>query len=730
MGAGVSKAKTETDNAVKSSIKSLMDNEVKASVNVECRNEQIVNGANRCNIQFADQMCNAIGTSNFAGSTTFSAESAQTIMNQLTSKTDAMTSGLVLGYSKSDSHSTTKNLVEMAVDVTQKFHTDCTRDVRAINIQSVTNCSESAIKFNPQSITAEVIGDCVADASGDFKAVQNLTNIVDISTTSTTKGVDIFGVVFLYLLFIFGVPMFVAGMKKAVFTPTANLTTVERQANKQRFVMIMVIMTVITLSMLIWWPGIIAAKLKVWPYSYPTVDAEYDPANPGNGVPMCQDGKNLNRATFVNEFMWYDPLCLSTPDEPCTSTTKQKHYEGCGVFATRSGCDDPEHTKDKASFAAILDACSALTVSNAKPQSCEVADVAYETLSTAAEYGSCLQCTDPLSGRVGYWVREGGFCSMNNVHERAYLKQPGTLCQSGDSDCRSSEEELLRDSPDDCMDLLYQNDKKKLSHILGVCDKIQSASSRTRDPETGLLPDLKYQCPPKAVDYMTKCSDSSGKCTYTAVSDDPYVIASCANSLDDCCTKDENGILKCNDSKLEIDMDIYNHWNNVCYDRWAKASKLSVAAMVTLGVYVLLFGIMIFLIMRVQSGQGGGPVGSMTSGGGPVVNTPQDIGTRVKICVFFFVLFWFFGAPLGLLGYVNGTKDGKISINSVYKRDTSKKDFDEDGTRLLAIIGMSISGAISFFLFLSVIYMKFSSTSPGITTQNSPSTVSNPVMET
>lgn len=716
MGGNQSKASADIDNAVKSSIKSVMDNHVKASVDVACTNQQIVVGANNCVIAFADQICDAIGTSNFAGSTTFSQETAQTIMNSITAKTDSMMSGLTPSVgNKSTSHIKTKNLVDMSVDTTQKFHTDCTRDVRGINTQSVTDCTESAIKFNPQTITAEVIGDCVVNASGEFKAVQDIKNVVDIAATATMKGVDLFGVIFLYLciavLCIIGGPMFVGRMKVAVLQPTVNLTPGERQVNKQRYVMIMVIMFTLIVSMVVWWPGIIAAKLKVWPYSYSTVDTDYDPNNPGAGVPMCQDGKNLNRATFVNEFMWYDPLCLSTPDKPCTTQTKQKHYEGCGVFATKSGCDDPRHTADRAAFAAILEACSDLAVANAKPKSCNVVDVATTTISTAAEYGSCMQCTDPATQRAGYWVKENGMCSVNTIHERAYLKQPGTFCDAGDVNCKNSEAELLQVSPEDCMDTLYQNDKKKVAYILSACDKIQPLAAIKTDPNTGLLPLLRYQCPPKADDYMLNCDASTGKCDYTAVSTDPYVIASCKNDLDGCCENDENGILVCNDKMLETDMDIYNHWNTVCYDRWAKAAKLSLAALITICVYVLLFGIMIFLIMRGQSGATGATGlqgnGSQTNEGQGVAdaNSVTSLRSRSVLCVAFLISGIIFGPPFGLLGVVWGTKEGKISIYSIYS--TPKKDFDQATAKLVGIIGASISFAISFFLMLSVIFSMY-----------------------
>lgn len=711
MGGNQSKASTNIDNAVTSSIKSVMDSEVKASVNVACTNQQIVVGVHNCSIAFADQICDAIGTSNFAGSTTFSQETAQTIMNTITAKTDAMMSGITPSImNKTDSHVVSKNLVDMSVDTAQSFHTDCTRDVRGINTQSVSDCTDSAIKFNPQTITAKVIGDCVANASGEFRAVQDIKNVIDVQATATMKGVDLFGVLFLYLciavVVIIGGPMFIGRMKVALLQPTVTLSPAERQSNKQRFVMIMVIMFTLIVSMVVWWPGIIAAKLKVWPYSYPNVDADYDPNNPGAGVPMCQDGKNLNRATFVNEFMWYDPLCLSTPDKPCTTQTKQKHYEGCGVFATKSGCDDPQHTTDRAAFAAILEACSDLALANAKPKSCNVTDVAQEAISTAMKYGSCMQCDDPATGRAGYWVKQNGKCSVGFISERAYLKQPGTFCTAGDVNCKNTEAELQQVSPEECMDTLYQNDKKKVAYILSACDKIQPLAVVKADAN-GVLPLLKYQCPPKASDYMLNCDANTGKCSYNAVSTDPYVIASCKNDLDGCCEKDENGALMCNDEKLQTDFDIYNHWNTVCYDRWAKAAKLSLAALITICVYVLLFGIMIFLIMRAQSGAGpqvGGQGVSFAGGVSGAANTNANsftsTSTRAKLAVAFFISGLLFGPPFGLLGVVWGTK--KISIYSIWPEP--KKDFDQATTRLVGIIGASVSFAISFFLLLSVIY--------------------------
>ena len=718
MGGNQSIASSTIDNAISSSIVNVMENQVKASVNVACTNNQIVNGAKDCNITFADQLCTAVGTSNFAGTTTFNAETAQSIMNTITAKTDAVMSGLTPSVmNKSESTIVAKSNVSMTVDSAQKFYTDCTRDVRGINSQVVSDCGGSLVAFSPQMISATVIGDCVANASGTFKAVQDITNVVDVTATSSMKGVDMFGLMFLYLCYaiiaIIGGPMFVGRMKRELMSSNTTLTPDERQANKQRFVMVMVIMFVICVSLIVWWPGIIAAKLKVWPYSYPTVDVDYDPKNPGAGIPMCQDGKNLNRATFVNEFMWYDPLCLTTPEAPCTSQSKQKHYEACGVFATKSGCDDPQHTKDKAAFSAVLDACSELSVANAKPTSCDVMNVAYEAISTATTYGTCLKCDDERYGRANYWVKDSsGSCTVNRISERAYLKQPGSTCPVNDPNCRTTEAELLRDSPDECMDLLYQNDKRKLAYILGVCDKIQKvAALHDIDPETGQLPLLKYQCPPRAADYMLNCDEDSGKCSYTAVSADPYVIASCQNDLDGCCETDENGILTCKDENLQMDMDIYNHWNKVCADRWTKAAKLSLAAIITACIYVILFTIMIMLIMRAPVGNGTTPnttnqFGQVVRPDGTIVGGPQSIATKASLCFTFFVMFWVCGAPFGILGYTQATPSGKMSIHSVYKSNP-KSDYDKNTAWWFGMIGMCICGLISFGLLLSIIYISY-----------------------
>ena len=141
------------NNTVKSSIKSMMDNQVTATLKVECTNEQTVVNANHCAISFADQVCNAVGTSNFAGTTTFNNESVQDIYNTITAKAESLTKGLTIGYSNSAASVNTMNYTEMAVDVTQKFYTDCSRDVRGINKQSAVNCDESLINFKPKSIT-------------------------------------------------------------------------------------------------------------------------------------------------------------------------------------------------------------------------------------------------------------------------------------------------------------------------------------------------------------------------------------------------------------------------------------------------------------------------------------------------------------------------------------------------------------------------------------------------
>ena len=101
MGGNESKATNWVENTVKASINVVMDSTIESDVTVACKNVQMVENARDCNIQFADQICKAVGISNFTGNQEMTADVAQDVMNQVTADASAVMDGLLIGVKNS-----------------------------------------------------------------------------------------------------------------------------------------------------------------------------------------------------------------------------------------------------------------------------------------------------------------------------------------------------------------------------------------------------------------------------------------------------------------------------------------------------------------------------------------------------------------------------------------------------------------------------------------------------
>lgn len=622
MGIGYSSSKTTVTNAVEGAIQAAMDSQVRGSINVACQNLQIAENVRDCDIQFADQVCNAVGVSNFTSNTALTGDLSQDIMSEISAHANASTSGITLQLAQvSNSSSVIDNYTKLAMNVSQSFMTDCTRNISAINEQAVKDCAGSVLKFQPQEVSAEVIGDCVANQVGSLQAAQSVKNLLDAGSTATTEGVDIAELTMFMLITILGGGLFLYAIRTGLFARLPGQAP-PSDGEKRRFQAIQFFLLMLFLSCVLWYPGLGAWYLRIapWPYNMGSTGTD--------GLPSCWGGRNLDESTFVNTFMWWDPYCLAksaaieeNPEKDggfCDTDTQKKHYHQCGLFATTGGCDDPEFKQAEASYIRAVEACGKLQ--GATFDQCDVSHIANQLFPDVdGTYPKCKRCVGESDEEkrsqypralYGMWVQDNKKCDYQSINPYYYQKGDHP-CPPDDPYCKDKIEDLLAVSPNDCEAVAYQSKKRQLSQFLRACDQVQQTNAVTFATK-GSMPLVAEQCPPQIFRYLTKCNAGSKRCTYKAqgcVCDakgencdcsnaDPYVVASCRNDLEACCTRDERGELRCRDPDYQRDRVVYEIANDLCRKNWERYKSLNpLAWQITLGVYLFTFFAILYLIL-------------------------------------------------------------------------------------------------------------------------------------
>lgn len=582
MGPQFSRSENEIFNIVKGAIKVAVENQVRNNVNVSCSNIQSIANAKNCNIQFAEQMCDAVAISHFTSDMTVDTKLNQDIMNQIQAKAAATTEGLGSALA-SISHASNyvKNLTDVSMSATQALTTTCTRSASAINIQSILNCDGGVYNFAPQTVSTELIGDCVANQTSSLQAQQKITNILDIEAEAKVSGLSLAGMFMFFLVIgvaIFAVPMFIRAMKSALTSSDEKKNGGGHMSRGKYYFSILSF--ILLLLSFIWWILLATIYLGEWPG---TLIA--------NNPDLCKDGKNIDADTFINNWMWYDPYCIAKDSgiggstNGCyTAEDKSRHYEKCGLFASQFGCDDALFKAEEVEYKNALEACA--KVPKGSVDACTVGNIAVSVFAEGEEsYPGCHKCIGTseeekkLSNprrNYGLWAQDGKSCSAGIDH-KYYKRTDSSPCPANDTYCMENQKDLESYSPNECMIDAYQDRKKRFSTIFRGCEEIQQTTKVTEE-KLGSFPFLEQQCPPRPFLHFSKCDGSTSKCTYMPqqctcdntgqncdCSDvDPKVIASCKNDLDGCCQKNEQGDLICIDEDYQNDLHAYNVANDTC----------------------------------------------------------------------------------------------------------------------------------------------------------------------
>lgn len=717
MGNQESKSTTVVNNTIRGAIKAVMTTSVDSSVNLACSNQQIVKGAEGCDIEFADQMCKAVGISNFTGSQEQTSNVSQDVMNEVVAGAAAATEGMTVGQNKSESNTHVQNLVNMSMDVAQAFMTDCTRNIQAINTQAVEGCSAgTVVRFKPQDISAEVIGECVSNQVGSLTAAQKITNAISATSEATTKGIDFFTIMIIIVvcafLFLAGIPFAAKAMSSAVLGEGA-----EAARTRGNLWITGILGVSMFLMMLFWWPGIPmgsgAWALGVWPH---------EPTWVSDDNPDCLKGQNMKRDTFINEYIWYDPFCLASlavggEIGSCPEKNKMKYYHGCGLFADSPGCDDNQFIQDRDEYIEAVKACGDPVLAGVGPlKYCSAANLTKVFSNIEDAYDGCERC---LEGEVrGMWVKEGGACSAANLNFYDYTRyidgDENTACDPGDAHCKETEAILANTSPDECMNSAYQRRKKVFSQALRACDRIDDVAKVNTASNGGVKPPMADQCPPDMFDYLTKCSPTDKKCGYVAKgctgcdaegncadcsAADPLVVGSCRNDYSVCCHEGENGVMLCNDQDYAKDLDAYNLLNAQCAAKWEAQSGFDYAPHISMATYALMGTAVLAIWLRAPPGVktlGRSGLSQMFSGGGSTTITESR---SFKGALFFLMLVTWFAAgfPVGVLSLVHA--GWPVSLYTV--EDKESRD-GWDGMHWL-IIGWALLGLST----LGMMYMVY-----------------------
>lgn len=591
LGFGLNAGSNYVNDTVTQTVNTDINQVVEAETNVQCSNIQRVSNVQGCSITFAEQTCTAAATSTVTTNQAISTDVTQEVFRRQNQAFQQENSGFRLGPEINLASNYTQWETDMAIKTVQSFKSDCTKNVSAVNEQSIENstCTEkNEIQFAAQSADVSLYSECVANQVGQANSTQNVVGILDQAISQTNKGIDLWSFLFLLLLPVLGI-IGVATAFRILFSGKKKYTPPENKAA--------IFLSYFILFSLLAWNVLAAYFLGFGFFPYRPIQKNSD----GEFIALCRRDRPINQDIVVNRFMWWDNDCISDPDGACNDSKRQKNYKQCGLFkADGQGCDDPEFIASRTSFINMAKACSKLDYT-AFPVYCRPADVAISLF--AQEYPGCIQCinTGPVldagfdvGNMWGTFVRLKeqvnddpnfardsiiDYCRANVVNPLYYAAVNGTTCESGEEvGLCYSEEQLESIQPNDCFNAGYQLRKKQYSQGRRACEDILANSFVEDQPEDEEIP-LAELCPPNVFDYFEKCDANTFECRYIAsgcVDCDPdgnNCDCSAANpvTVDSC----RNDYTNCQDPGYLNDLEVYQSWEDRCRANWKQWEALN-----------------------------------------------------------------------------------------------------------------------------------------------------------
>ena len=578
MGGQVSKTRNNVTNNITAAVNTTLSATVNASANASCSNIQRIENVECCVINFSEQTCEATAINEVVSSGRLDSAVTQGIAEQISQAAESSTEGIGGIFSKSDASNTVKNTTDIAINTTQTFSTDCSKNATGLNEQSVKDaycgCGDEApanrgvdFNFAVQDISLEALGSCVSDIVGSSTSAQDYSSLIGQKATASVTGVSLLelflamiGPLMIFIIAPVGFKILTAPRKENPTPAQALQQTGARVRNTSFYFLLF--------ALIVWYPGIVAWYLGAPPFNdRRTSDVDNNVCNP--------DGTARNDFV-VNRFQWYDPNCVSKPaGSPCSDRDQYKSYDTCGIFAKSSFCDDTEFENDRLLFDQMQASCSALTslYQNGKTSG-DIGTLAQGIFKDdqANKSGYDKGCRLCFSNDPGLREKNGLFASIDleklgddefpeckysqdtlpascylscdliddTAYRAAGLDANGNpiLCDPDESEaCYTDEQAYLAVSPNECNVAPYQEAKKKLSKQLRA---VRSAETvyRTKFPDTPEGPiNLGTMCPPQPFDWLDCNGDFS--CNYQTQlpeSDPNYSFAdrACRNDFLDC----------------------------------------------------------------------------------------------------------------------------------------------------------------------------------------------------
>lgn len=577
MGGGSSKAVNNIKTTIDAAVNTTLSSTVNASANATCSNIQRVEGVECCVINFGDQTCEATAINEVVSSGRLDSTVTQGIAQQIAQSAQASVEGLLLGYAESEVSNRVKNYVDIAVNTTQTFETDCSKNATGLNDQTVIDtycgCGAEApenrgvdVNFGIQSITLEAMGSCVSDVVGSSQAAQDYSALIGQTAEASVSGVSllelflaIIGPMLIFIIAPVGFKILTAPQKQNP-TPAQALQQSGARVRNTAFYFLL-------FALIVWYPGIVAWQLGAPPFQSnrtPIVDNQ-----------ACRPDGTAREDFTINRFQWFDPDCVSKPaGSGCSEDDQYKSYTTCGVFGKANLCDDTEFETDRNLFDQMLAACSKITnlYQNRVPFG-DVPTIASRTLREEDKWpSSCRIC---FSNEEGVKEVNGLYVQMDpvklgsedfpeckydqpnppascylpctGVDPKAYMAA-GTdangdpiLCESTESEhCYESEAAYLNVSPSECLLPAYQQGKKKISKKLREVEAAEDIyRQKFATPEEPLLGKLRIgdMCSLQPFEWLNCNGDFS--CNYETQlpeSDPNFVFAdrACRNDFTDC----------------------------------------------------------------------------------------------------------------------------------------------------------------------------------------------------
>lgn len=662
MGPRVSVARSTILNEVTSVLETTIDQSFQGGSSIRCSNIQSIIGSviDNCDINFAEQSCNATVISDVTTSQSFQNIAKQEIFNEIEAVAEATNKGLSLQLADVSSASAyVENVVTSSNEVVFAMRTDCTKNVTNVNLQTLEDsvCFSSTVNFAAQDVSSEIIASCSSESVGNNQSFQDITNIVSASATATIDGLSFLDALMPLIIFLVLIIIIVVAVKV--------VSTIAGQSGGN-FIGLFIALTFLLIFMFAWilfvWPGAstmsVAAYIGAWPWPFPI--------SLQNGDNYCKtEGSNYPRDQIINYFIWYDESNVSQSVDYGSA----RYYKSaeCGLFSG-TGCDDPDFLTDQDLYNNAFEACrrSSPNFGSIAPFStCSVGqlsanfftqsgyglgETSYNDFTAAPntwmdDYCSrnssdwrcvlpsndaerrnlfdgsfCRRC-EPGDGEnlTGIYVRTGESCDTNNLDTSRYFLigkdawteqtfdcadaavgygPAGVLFPDEGTFCYSNPFSYMDDgNANDCLDAAYQRQKSQLARVFRACT-VGTDVYRTAQPNIGdRTPYMSEICPVNPIAYFTKCGARS-----TGEIDCTYVSASGTQELE--CTNDFSS---CQDPDYVKDLNLYNAVNAQCQSQGAKARNgekygTGVGVAVLLLIIVVVF-ITVFVAIPRQTGK-------------------------------------------------------------------------------------------------------------------------------